>query len=197
MIRINLLPLEVRTTERKIDPNYVIAGVGGALVIFLIPFSWVQYSRRKHLQEEQVSLQSELERYKPIVAQVEALESAKAQLQQRKSIIQALENERLRYPYFMEDILKLLPSNVWLTNMATSIPPDGASINVSFDVLALDHYAVADLVSNFETSQIFTDVDLGTISMSGGGTQNQLISCHVNTVYRKGSLNTINAIKKS
>jgi type IV pilus assembly protein PilN len=195
MIRINLLPIEVQTTERKINPTYIAAGVGGVLMIFLLPFHMVQYSKRKHLQDEITSLQSELDRYKPIVAQVEALEAAKAQLQQRKTIIQQLESERLRYPYFMEDFLKLLPSHVWLTSLSTTLLPDGASISVNMDVIALDNYAVADMVSNLETSQIFSDVNLGSITSNQSATA-QAITFHVSTTYRKAALNT-NAPKKS
>ena len=195
MIRINLLPPDIQVSEHKINPTYVMSWVGGFLVILLLPTTWVQYSRRGHLQDEIRSLQNELDRYKPIVAQVEALEQAKAQLQQRKTIIEQLENERLRYPYFIEDFLKLLPSNVWLTNLTTTLPPEGLSITVSMDVIALDHYAVADMVSNLETSQIFSDVDLGPITLVQAAT-GQTINFHVTATYRKALL-TVNAPKKS
>lgn len=196
MIRVNLLPPEIHVSEHKFNPSYVVAGVGGALVLFLIPVTATQYSRRSRLRAEYTSLESELDRYKPIVAQVEALEAAKSQLQQRKGIIQQLENERLRYPYFMEDFLKLMPGNLWLTNMVTTLPADGSSIGLSVDVIALDHYAVADMVSNLETSQIFSDVDLGPITMTQTTTGSQSITFHVTTLYRKAVLNA-NAPKKS
>jgi Tfp pilus assembly protein PilN len=189
MIRINLLPPEVRSSERKIDPRLYVAGTGIVLIGFLIPFSLIQVSRRSKLRSEKENLSSELKRYEPIVAQVEALEAAKAQLQQRKGIIQQLENERLRYPYFMEDFLKLLPSNVWLTSLTTTMPTDGSTIAVSMDVTALDHYAVADLVSNLETSQIFTEVDMGTLTLAAGSTGGQTITFHLNTTYRKAASN--------
>jgi len=199
MIRINLLPPEVQASaEFKLNPMVVIGGVAGLMVAILTPISITQYSRRSKLKAEAVSLSSELERYKPIVAQVEALEAAKAQLQQRKSIIQTLENERLRYPYFMEDFLKLLPSNIWLTNLITVLPADGTSIAVTMDIIALDHYAVADMVSHLETSQIFSDVDIGPIQMNQTQTNqvtSQSITFHLVATYRKaGSLP--NAAKK-
>ena len=74
---------------------------------------------RKKLESDSASLKSELDRYQPIIAQVEALERAKGQLTQRKNIIQQLESERLRYPQFMDDFVKLLPGNLWLTNLTT------------------------------------------------------------------------------
>ena len=58
--------------------------------------------------------------------------------------------------------------------------------SVGMDVTALDNYAIADLVANLETSQIFTDVDLGSIAASqnaGGGTIDGLFT--FTTIYRK------------
>jgi Tfp pilus assembly protein PilN len=196
MIRINLLPPDVTITEHKINPNIIIGVVAGGLVTLLIPFTWAQYAARSRLRGEITSVQADLDRYRPIVAQVEALEAAKNQLQQRKTIIQNLESERLRYPYFMEDFIKLLPNNVWLNNMTTTLPPDGQTMNLSIDVIALDHYAVADLISNLETSQIFTDVDLGPLSMTSSATGGQSITFHINTIYRKAPSATPYAAKK-
>lgn len=195
MIRINLLPAESQpSTEFKVNPQYVIAGVSGALIVLLLPFTWVQISRRNHQRDDIAIVKDKLERFKPIVAQVEALEQAKSQLEQRKGIIKNLENERLRYPYFMEDFIKLLPNNVWLSNMTTSLPPDNLSISVGMDVVALDHYAVADMVSNLETSQIFSDIDVGPIILSPNSS-GQSITFHINSVYRKAG-SSPNAIKK-
>lgn len=196
MIRINLLPREVRVTESKINPVAVSMGVLVVLIMILTPISWSQFTKRSHLQAQVTSLNSELQRYKPIIAQVEALEQAKDQLQKRKGIIQQLENERLRYPQFMEDLLKLLPGNVWLTNLTTSQAPDGMTMTVGMDAIALDNYAIADLISNLETSQIFAEVDLGSISLQGSASSGQTLTFHVNTTYKKTEP-TINASKKS
>ncbi len=141
---------------------------------------------RRRLQTETVSLKNELERYQPIIAQVDALEAAKVQLTQRKSVIQQLESERLRYPQFIDDFIKLLPGNLWLTNLTTTGQPTTDVLAVSMDVVALDNYAIADLIANLETSQIFSEVDLGSITASQ--TPNgQTMSFHVNATYKKAA----------
>jgi Tfp pilus assembly protein PilN len=195
MIRINLLPAEIAVSERNFEPKHVVGVWAMALLIILIPFYGVQYSRRKHLRSDIEEIQRKLKALEPVVAQVEALEATKAQLQQRKSIIQQLESERLRYPYFIDDFLKLMPSNVWLTNLATTLPGDPSTITVGMDVVALDHYAVADMISNLETSQIFFDVELGPIQLTQSAT-GQSITFHLNTTYRKAGGDP-NAVKKS
>jgi Tfp pilus assembly protein PilN len=193
MIRINLLPAEIEVLETKTHPVVAASVVLVLLVMVLSPISWSLNKRKSDLQNEAASLQSDIDRYKPVAEKVDALEKTKAERQQRKTIIEQLQNERLRYPQFMEDFLKLLPGNVWLTNLVTS--QQGDAMNVSMDVVALDNYAIADLISNLETSQIFTAVDLGTITLSQSAT-GQTLTFHVNTMYKKMEL-TANAFKKS
>jgi Tfp pilus assembly protein PilN len=119
MIRINLLPPEMEAAPSRINPAMPLAASVILPALFLIPFHLCQMATRKRLQTEKASLNSELERYQPIIAQVEALEGAKVQLTQRKSVIQQLESERLRYPQFLDDFVKLIPNNLWLTNLVT------------------------------------------------------------------------------
>jgi type IV pilus assembly protein PilN len=186
MIRINLLPAELESAPSQINPAIPLSFAVIIPTLILTPIHLSEMATRRRLQTETASLKSELERYQPIIAQVEALEAAKVQLTQRKSVIQQLESERLRYPQFLDDFLKLLPSNLWLTNLVTVGPPGGNVLTVNMDVVALDSYAVADLIANFETSQTFSDVDLGAISIAQTPA-GQTMNFHVTTSYRKAA----------
>ena len=194
MIRINLLPAELEAAPSQINPAVPPALIVALAVIILVPVQLHEMATRKRLQTEVATLKSELDRYQPIIAQVEALEAAKTQLTNRKTVIQQLENERLHYPQFLDDFVKLLPGNLWLTNLTTAMV--GNSMTVNMDVLALDNYAIADLISNLETSQLFADVDLGQISASQTSTGQQNMSFHVTATYRKGAI-VPDATKKS
>ncbi len=196
MIRINLLPAEFEAApSARVNPAIPLAASVIIPALILIPIHLNQMATRKRLQTESASLKSELERYQPIIAQVEALEAAKTQLTQRKSVIQTLESERLRYPQFLDDFLKLIPNNLWLTSLVTTNQANSNVLTVSMDVIALDNYAVADLIANLETSQIFSEVDLGAINAAQTPT-GQTMSFHVNTSYKKADT-TPNATKKS
>ena len=186
MIRINLLPAEMEAAPSQVNPAIPLSIAVIIPALVLTPIHLGQIATQRRLQTESASLKSELERYQPIIAQVEALESAKVQLSQRKSIIQQLESERLRYPQFLDDFLKLLPGNLWLTTLTTIGKPNDNAMILNLDVTALDNYAVADLVANLETSQLFSDVDLGAIAISNTPA-GQTLSFHITTNYRKGA----------
>ena len=55
-------------------------------------------------------------------------------------------------------------------------------MTVAVDVIALDHYAVADLISNLETSQIFSNIDIGPLALSQASLA-QSISFHLTSTY--------------
>lgn len=59
-------------------------------------------------------------------------------------------------------------------------------MSIAADVIALDNYAIADLISNMENSQAFTEVDLGAISASANTqTGGQSMSFRVTATYKK------------
>ena len=188
MIRINLLPPEMKAAPAHINPAAPLSAAVIIPMIILAPLHMCQMATRKKLQTETASLSNQLESYRPIIAQVEALEVAKVQLTQRMSVIQQLDNERLRYPQFLDDFLKLLPGNLWLTNLTTIGKNDGG-LGISMDVMALDNYAIADLIANLETSQVFSEVDLGAISIAQTPV-GQTMSFHVMSTYRKAAMAT-------
>jgi type IV pilus assembly protein PilN len=194
MIRINLLPSELEAPPTQINPAIPLSIAILIPTLVLTPVHMSQMANQRRLKTETASLKSELEHYQPIIAQVEALESAKVQLTQRKSIIQQLDSERLRYPQFLDDFLKLLPANLWLTSITTIGKANDDLLTLTMEVTALDSYAVADLISNLETSQLFSEVDLGTISIAQTAA-GQTMSFHVATNYRKVAIPDAN--KKS
>jgi Tfp pilus assembly protein PilN len=195
MIRINLLPAELESAPLQLNPAIPLGGAAALTILLVSIVHFHQASTRNKLRSEKESLQSELARYQPILDQVNALEQAKVQLTNRKTVIQQLESERLRYPQFMDDFLKLLPGNLWLTNLTTTSQPGGQML-IAMDVTALDNYAIADLIANLETSQIFTDVDLGAIAATQTPQAGQTMTFRVTANYRKSNSPT-DATKKS
>jgi len=93
MIRVNLLPAEMEAAPSQMSPVIPMAVAVIVPIMFIVPFQLSKMHARHDIEQQSADLKSNLDRYQPIIAQVEALERAKVQLTQRKTIIQQLENE--------------------------------------------------------------------------------------------------------
>jgi len=186
MIRINLLPDDLEVQQTPINPVLPLAACGILPLLVIIPLHLKLQATQKELQADITQKRQDLDKLQSIIKQVQELENARTQLNNRKNIIKQLEDERLRYPQFMDDFVKLLPGNLWLTNLTTLQQPAGNTMTLTMEVIALDNYAIADLISNFETSQVFTDVDLGQITASGNTqTGAQSMAFRVSATYKR------------
>lgn len=125
MIRINLLPVDQEVSEQApIKPAIPLAVCALLPFIVIFPLHFKMKATHTALQEDIVRKRAKLDELQSVIRQVQELENAKTQLNNRKNVIKQLENERLRYPMFMDDFLKLLPGNLWLTSLST-IQKDG------------------------------------------------------------------------
>lgn len=195
MIHINLLPETTQQVEFHFNPAYVLAPAGIVMSAILFGMYRSEVNTRDQQRQEIIKRNSEIKTLEPIIAQVEALEAAKAQLSQKKGIIQSIESERLRYPQLMDDLVRLLPNNVWLNSLVTTMANNLMSITMQ--VSALDNYALADLISNLESSQIFTDTDLGAVTSAANGPNGgQTLNFQITTSYRRLGMGN-DALKKS
>jgi len=189
MIRINLLQVaEVEySAPTPLNPAVPVGGVAIASIIIVIIMYVAQTTKLQQMKTEHEKLDLQYRQLQPVIAELESLQQAQKQLMDRKTVIQQLENERLRYPEFMDDFIKLLPGNLWLTGLTTQSVPQASNLTVGMDVTALDNYAIADLIANLESSQIFADVDLGpiTAATAPGPAGGQTMTFHLNTTYRK------------
>ncbi|MEK7745029.1 MAG: PilN domain-containing protein, partial [Elusimicrobiota bacterium] len=113
--------------------------------------------------------EAEFDRLQKIVAQVEELEQKAKHMRTQLATISDLRKSRAIYPRFMEDILKLLPPGVWLTNLSTVSDPAGPMLSVSISCKAGASEDVAVFLRTLETSDRFKDGQL-----SGGITVNVL-----------------------
>ena len=163
MIRINLLAPEMIKKEERNE--LIILGYAALIIAVLIgAFDYTLKFRSYQKLEYRVSQsERELVKYESILKQVEALQSTTNTLETKKNIISTLMQGRLTYLYFMEDILEMLPSNLWFRNVTTQLAPDG-KIVVTMDAEALDNYAIADFVSSLSGNPSFANVELGALT---------------------------------
>lgn len=171
MIRINLLPPEYDQVQAKREQQVLFGGVGAVLVVFLA-FIWVIQARRASaLEVKIVNAQAELAKFQAIVSQIEKIEKDKASLTAKRDVIRNLNRSRLVYPVFFEDLLPIVPSDVWVTSI--QLVEQGTSMKVTMACNALSNFAIATWLTNLQQSRHFTGVDLSAISYTTSETVGQ------------------------
>ncbi len=161
MIKVNLLPSEAAEKEAK-KRIVILAGfVGAGIVVVALVIFFLRLTYERGLAAKLSSLRQEEKRYREVLDEVNKLKATTSELQAKKDIIDGLMKYRLIYPQFMEALLKLLPSSVWLTNLTTSSDESGFIVTIS--CIAFDNFAIADFISNLEISKKFTNIELKDI----------------------------------
>jgi len=167
IIRINLLsPEEIKKAEHP--EIFLLIGLVAVLIILAGLFNYVvKVSSLHSAQQELFLLETEKRRYQDLVNQLNSIQQSRDALQQKKNIINSLLDLRFVYPRFMENILRIIPTGVWLTNLNTTWGPGQISFTTAAN--AQDIYAIAEIVSNLEKDNSFSAINLGTINQAGSG----------------------------
>lgn len=167
MIKINLLPPEIR---KKAEKKRMVALAGlGVLVFVLIIFGVYgqKVLRYRKLARELKRIENELRRLDPVLKEIEQKQREKEVLVKKYQVMKDLMRNTLIYPQFFEELVNLLPDNVWFSNLTTKSSPESPILEVNLDASALDNYAIADFLVNLEKKGCFTDIELGAIQKTG------------------------------
>lgn len=168
MIRVNLLSFETRLQQTRKGPNFWAGVTFGSLAAILLSTFLFQVKTHRTLKRDTNELQGYLNLYDPILKKMDELENDKKTLEAKRGVIQLLEHERLWYPPFFDQLMELLPGNVWLTNLTTTVTP-GQRMLVNVTAYAFDSFSIADLINNFEKAGNYPRVDLGPVASSMQG----------------------------
>lgn len=163
MIRVNLLPPEYEAAQRKRERQIYFGGAG-ALAVLLLAGVWLfQAHRSSALETKILNAQAELAKYQAIVSQLEKIEQDKARLSAKREVIRGLNQSRLAYPVFFEDLLPLIPSDVWV-NSINIVEQGGGNMKVTLNSQALSNFALATWLTNLQQAKHFTSLELSPIS---------------------------------
>jgi len=156
MIRINLLPyVEKQKKEGMKAELFVYAG---ALILFLIILGSVTVFMSVRISGLETDIQSNEQRLvalNKIVGEVEAFKADKIQMEQKLSIIQKLEENRLYPVRMLDQFTSLVPvKDIWLVKIAET----GSEMTI--EGMARDSIAVARFMKSLETASFIRSVDL-------------------------------------
>ncbi len=167
MIRINLIPPEFAAAQQKKEQNILVGTFGGAIAGVLLLFWALKVAQAKGLESKIIQSEATLRSYQAIVDQIKEIEDKKQKLISKRDVILGLNRSRLSYPVFFEDLLPLIPSDVWVTEVRFE-KSNGAASDYRLSSRALSNFALATWLTNLQQSTHFSNVKLDRISYESG-----------------------------
>jgi type IV pilus assembly protein PilN len=182
VIRINLIPPEYAAAQRKKEQQILIGSSSGIIAVLLILFWFVQSRRAAELERKINDADAQLRTYQSIIQQIDTIEANKKQLIAKRDVIRNLNRSRLIYPVLFEDLLPILPSDVWISQM--NFTEQAPLIRISMSFNATSNFSVATLLSNLQQSTHFSAVDLSPISYATSEATGQLLTFTITSNYQ-------------
>jgi type IV pilus assembly protein PilN len=161
MIRINLLPFRVQRKKeivRRQISIYILSVVALCMVLFL--YSRKLDSEIKDLKAKIEYTQKEIDKFNEILKEIEEIKKNLAILNQKITVIKNLSANRKRAVTLLETLSDLVvQKRMWYTSLMES------GENISLKGIALDDKTVADFMQRLEESPLFTNVNLGPLTL--------------------------------
>lgn len=183
MIRINLLPPEYEIAQSQKEQRLILGSLGGILFVILMLVWVVKKNTASNLEEQIAQAETELKSFQIIVAQIQQIEADKNRLAAKSQAIKDLNRGRLLYPVLFEDLLPIIPSDVWITSLQISDQQNG-QFRLSMNSNALSNFALATWLTNLQQSTNFSDIDLGGINYSKNSAGTNTLGFVLNCSYR-------------
>src|SRR5262245_48154177 len=159
MIRINLLPRDVRQTRRKIQLPKIgsllpvlVLGIVIALFGAISVFQTLQIGR---LKTDIARAEQESEKLRPQIQTIQDLTQKREELTRRLNVIQDLDKTRLQRVKLVDELSRCVPEHLWLT----SYEETGGN-KVQIEGVTFSNLLVADFMTRLEASPLYGSVDL-------------------------------------
>lgn len=155
MITINLLP--VREERRKASARHFLLLMSAAVaasVALSAAHHWWYRSEVAAEKDAATRIQKEIDGYAPQLAQVEKFRAAKADIEQKLSVIDELSVARSGPVHLFDEVATHLPDRMWLTQM------DVEGQKLTIEGVSLDNELVALFLTAMNASPYFENVEL-------------------------------------
>lgn len=156
MIRINLLAVERERAKKvrvAIPPaQRVTVGASVILLATVLGIGWWFWTLRSQslaVDAEMARAETEMQKLRSVLTEVQKFESRKAQLQQRVTLIEQLRQGQSSSVHVLDKVSRSLPERLWLTEMRQT-GPEFTIAGYSTSMTAL-----SDFVANLEATQWF------------------------------------------
>ena len=160
MIRINLLPFRAARKKENIRRQisiFLLTFIFTSIV--LAYYNGVLKSEIVELESNIATVKTEIAKYRKSIQEIRRIKTALKTLNNKLKIINTLQANRT-WPITMLDSINLLviEKRMWLTSLGSRGP------RLTIKGIALDNKTVADFMTRLEKSNLYTDVNLQTVS---------------------------------
>ncbi|MDI6791507.1 MAG: PilN domain-containing protein [bacterium] len=160
-VRINLLTPELLAKKEAQRRNII----SGLLVVIFAGLMVGIYMERTFavngLEDEIKQVDRRMDDLKDVLAEIERLKKEDAMIKRRIDIINQLIKDRLIWAHVLDEMSNSIPPDLWLTD---SVNAGGNNIELSG--VAMDNFAIANLMVNLEGNDYFSSVELIDIKRS-------------------------------
>jgi type IV pilus assembly protein PilN len=178
MLRINLLPIR-QLKKRASARNQIISFA--TLVVFLLlilgAVAFLQMTKINNVEEQITQLKAEKKKYAPILKEMQRLEKAKTDLENKISIIKKLKQDSSTTVHILDEVANTVDSKrMWLK----SLKQQGASLSLTG--VALDNRTIAQFMDALKESQYIGGVNLSNASLvkvSGRNLKSFSLACSI------------------
>ncbi|OGR83701.1 MAG: hypothetical protein A2901_07195 [Elusimicrobia bacterium RIFCSPLOWO2_01_FULL_54_10] len=171
MIRINLLPKEVREKGKGTEWVVLACLILTVMLLFGYFSHQIKLNRYKNDLARKSRWSAELAEIKMKVDRVTELDKQRDTLNAKKNTVVLLLQGRILYPMFMEHVFETLPKDIWISDFKlTEDASKNIAVEAKSDALTID--SVADWLQTLESrTDRFSGVDLSAIELKSGGTE--------------------------
>jgi type IV pilus assembly protein PilN len=175
MIEINLLPHREARRAADLRESVALLVLGLLVIMGVVMFLNGQVADGLANARAQVQqLESDISRYKPQEAQVNAFKKKKSSLEDKLEVIDGLDRARSGPVRMFDELASQTPERLWLTMLST----DAGRLRIQGK--SLDNGVVADFLKALNGSEYFANVDL--VKTGGGAEVNgvRLVNFEIN-----------------
>ena len=128
-------------------------------------------NERDHLREVERTKRAERDELQPYIQKVQELEAKRDQLRHKISVINNLKQNQRGPVRIMDEVSRALPDLVWLTRMNMK------GNNLTISGVAMDETAVANYISNLDSSPFFQEPTLKRMARGKEDTFSFVLDC--------------------
>lgn len=162
MIRINLLP---RVPRRRLPGRQFMEAALPLVALAAVLVLWAVISgQNAGLRRDIASADEDIATLRPAVARVLELDRLIIASREKEKLVADLLKQQLPAASVLNEVRLLIPREVWVVSMSV---PEPSSLGL--EGLAMNYYAVARLMDNLTTGQLFREVDLSVVQLEKVG----------------------------